>query len=70
MQSIAFVTGGEALHNNHHAAPTSARFSLRRGQIDLGWWFVRALVFVRLAHVRHDDVHLKGSASDRTRYVA
>src|SRR5262249_24548992 len=30
LQALAFVTGGEALHNNHHAAPTSARFSLHR----------------------------------------
>jgi len=56
---LALVTGGEGLHNNHHAAPTSARFSLRRGEIDPGWWLVRALVALGLARVRHDDVHLK-----------
>src|SRR5688500_15314683 len=28
-QWLAFLTGGEGLHNNHHAAPTSARFSHR-----------------------------------------
>ena len=59
LQPLALVTGGEGLHNNHHAAPTSARFSLHRGEIDPGWWVVRALVALRLAHVRHDDVHLK-----------
>lgn len=62
LQSLAFVTGGEALHNNHHAAPTSARFSLHDGEIDPGWWVVRALVALNLAHVRHDDVHLKSAA--------
>jgi stearoyl-CoA desaturase (delta-9 desaturase) len=62
MQSLALVTGGEGLHNNHHAAPTSARFSLHRGEADPGWWVVRLLVVLRLARVRHDDVHLKSAA--------
>ncbi len=62
LQSLALITGGEGLHNNHHAAPTSARFSLRPRQIDPGWWFVRLLVGLRLARVRHDDVHLKSAA--------
>ncbi|HEX5615279.1 MAG TPA: fatty acid desaturase [Acidimicrobiia bacterium] len=61
-QALALVTGGEGLHNNHHAAPTSARFSLHRGELDPGWWLVRALVALRLAHVRHDDVKLKPAA--------
>jgi stearoyl-CoA desaturase (delta-9 desaturase) len=62
MQSIALLTGGEALHNNHHAAPTSARFALHRGEIDPGWWLVRLLTTLHLAHVRHDDVKLKSAA--------
>jgi stearoyl-CoA desaturase (delta-9 desaturase) len=61
-QVLALVTGGEGLHNNHHAAPTSARFSLHRGELDPGWWLVRALVALRLAQVRHDDVKLKSAA--------
>jgi stearoyl-CoA desaturase (Delta-9 desaturase) len=62
LQPLALVTGGEGLHNNHHAAPTSARFSLHDGEIDPGWWVVRALVALHLAQVRHDDVHLKSAA--------
>ncbi len=62
LRPLALVTGGEGLHNNHHAAPTSARFSLRRGELDPGWWLVRVLVALHLAHVRHDDVHLKSAA--------
>ena len=27
IQWLAWLTGGEGLHNNHHAAPTSARFA-------------------------------------------
>ena len=46
LQSLALVTGGEGLHNNHHAAPTSARFALQRGEIDPGWWLVRVAACV------------------------
>ena len=53
------MTGGEGLHNNHHAAPTSARFALHQGELDPGWWVVRILFVLHLAHVRHDDVHMK-----------
>ena len=42
-QWLALFTAGEGLHNNHHAAPTSARFALARGQIDPGWWVTSAL---------------------------
>jgi stearoyl-CoA desaturase (Delta-9 desaturase) len=62
MKSLALITGGEGLHNNHHAAPTSARFSLHRREADPGWWFVRVLVALHLARVRHDEVHLKSVA--------
>jgi stearoyl-CoA desaturase (Delta-9 desaturase) len=58
-QWLAWISGGEGLHNNHHAAPTSARFALARGQIDPGWWLVRLLVRADLASVRHDDIKLK-----------
>jgi stearoyl-CoA desaturase (delta-9 desaturase) len=62
VQTLALVTGGEALHNNHHAAPTSAKFALAKGQIDPGWYFVKLLVFFKLASVRHEEVHLKNAA--------
>jgi len=61
-QLLALVSGGEGLHNNHHAAPTSARFALRRGEVDPGWFVVRVLVALRLAHVRHEDVKLRAAA--------
>ena len=61
-QLLALMSGGEGLHNNHHAAPTSARFSLHKGEIDPGWYLVKALVWMRLAQVRHEDVKLKNAA--------
>lgn len=61
-QWLAWISGGEGLHNNHHAAPTSARFALGRGQADPGWWLIRVLVTRDLAAVRHDEVKLKQTA--------
>jgi stearoyl-CoA desaturase (Delta-9 desaturase) len=58
-QWLAWLTGGEGLHNNHHAAPTSARFALGRGEVDPGWWVVRVLLASRQASLRHDGVKLK-----------
>ena len=58
-QWLALLTAGEGLHNNHHAAPTSANFALGRGEIDPGWWVVRVLLRCRQATVRHDEVRLK-----------
>jgi stearoyl-CoA desaturase (delta-9 desaturase) len=57
-QLLAFVTGGEGLHNNHHAAPTSATFALH-GEVDPGWWVIRVLRRLGLATIRHDEVKLK-----------
>ena len=33
---IALLSGGEELHNNHHAFPSSAKFSVRRFEFDIG----------------------------------
>jgi len=44
--------GGEELHNNHHAFPASAKFSIRPFEFDLGWLFIRFLDKLRLADVR------------------
>ncbi len=46
------VLGGEELHNNHHAFPSSARFSIRRWEVDIGWGAIRVLSALGLAHVR------------------
>lgn len=62
LQWLAFFTGGEGLHNNHHAAPTSARLSLRRGEVDLGWWVIAAMRRLHLATVRLDRVVLTRAA--------
>ncbi len=43
--------GGEELHNNHHAFPSSAKFALRRFEFDIGWATIRAFEKVGLAKV-------------------
>jgi stearoyl-CoA desaturase (delta-9 desaturase) len=62
-QWLALITGGEGLHNNHHAAPTSARFSLHRRELDPGWLTIRLLTALKCASVRHEDVKLKRVAA-------
>ena len=43
--------GGEELHNNHHAFPSSARFSMRKWEFDIGWAAIKLLESVKLAKV-------------------
>ncbi len=43
------VIGGEELHNNHHTYPTSAKFSVKRHEFDLGWVYIRLLARLGLA---------------------
>jgi stearoyl-CoA desaturase (delta-9 desaturase) len=53
------LIGGEELHNNHHAYPTSARFSIRWYEFDLGWQYIRALRWLNLAQVKKVAPELK-----------
>jgi stearoyl-CoA desaturase (delta-9 desaturase) len=46
------LLGGEELHNNHHAYPTSAKFSIRWYEFDLGWMYIKIMEFLGLATVR------------------
>jgi stearoyl-CoA desaturase (delta-9 desaturase) len=45
------LIGGEELHNNHHTYPTSAKLSTQWYEFDLGWGYIRALQWLRLARV-------------------
>ncbi|MDZ7840751.1 MAG: fatty acid desaturase [Gammaproteobacteria bacterium] len=46
------IIGGEELHNNHHAYASSARFSNKKWEIDIGWLYIRLLSGLGLAKVR------------------
>ncbi len=41
MFPVAFFIGGEELHNNHHAFPTAAKFSLKPWEFDIGWLYIK-----------------------------
>jgi stearoyl-CoA desaturase (delta-9 desaturase) len=43
------IIGGEELHNNHHTYPTSAKFSVKPYEFDLGWVYIRVLTWLGLA---------------------
>jgi len=44
------IVGGEELHNNHHTYPTSAKFSVKPYEFDIGWMYIRGLQAFGLAH--------------------
>ena len=46
------LIGGEELHNNHHTYPTSARFSVKPYEFDIGWAYIRGMEMIGLAKVR------------------
>ncbi len=46
------VIGGEELHNNHHTYPTSAKFSVKPYEFDIGWVYIRGMEMFGLAKVR------------------
>jgi len=45
------LVAGEELHNNHHAFPSSAKFSIYRWEFDIGWLYIRIFQALRLAKV-------------------
>lgn len=52
---LALLTSGEGMHNNHHDAPTSARFARHWYDPDAGWYATQALAAAHLAEVRHKE---------------
>ena len=49
---LGVLIGGEELHNNHHAFASSARFSSRWWEFDLGWGYICILQALGLAKVK------------------
>lgn len=45
------LLAGEELHNNHHAFPSSAKFSVQRWEFDIGWLYIRIFKTLGLARV-------------------
>lgn len=51
----SLLTCGEALHNNHHHVQNAAKFSVKFGELDPGWWYFNALRAVGLASTRKES---------------
>jgi len=49
IRSLALLTGGEGLHNNHHGFPRSPKFSFKASEIDPAWPIIKLLILLRLA---------------------
>jgi len=47
-----FWIGGEELHNNHHTFATSAKFSVKWWEFDLGWAYIKLFSLLGLAKVK------------------
>jgi len=47
-----FWIGGEELHNNHHTYASSAKFSVKPWEFDIGWMYICILSFFGLAKVK------------------
>lgn len=50
LPGLGLITFGENWHANHHAFPHSAKLGLEHGQIDPGYWFIKILKVMGLAH--------------------
>ncbi len=50
---LGIFLAGEELHNNHHTYGTSAKFSVKWWEIDLGWSVIQLLQFFGLAKAKY-----------------
>jgi stearoyl-CoA desaturase (Delta-9 desaturase) len=46
------IIGGEELHNNHHTYPTSAKFSVKKYEFDIGWVYISLMSRIGWASVK------------------
>ena len=63
---LGLLIGGEELHNNHHAFPTSAKLSNRWYEFDIGWLYISLLQKAGLARVKHRAPELLSADSRAT----
>ncbi|MHB1941707.1 MAG: DesA family fatty acid desaturase [Acidiferrobacteraceae bacterium] len=72
---FGLLIGGEELHNNHHAYASSAKFSSKWWEFDLGWGYIRLVEMLGLAKVRkvapvpHFDLNKQRCDIDTVRAV-
>jgi stearoyl-CoA desaturase (delta-9 desaturase) len=74
-RALAWVTGGESLHNNHHAHPRAPKFSMARLEFDPSWVLIRCLAAIGLAEIAGSPVRVVTSrrtplAAEATKHTA
>ena len=52
IRSLALLSGGEGLHNNHHAYQRSPKFSFTASELDPAWPIISLLIKLKLAKAR------------------
>ena len=58
------IIGGEELHNNHHAYGSSAKFSSKWYEFDIGWFYICCLKSVGLVTIKKVAPKLKLESDD------
>ena len=53
------IIGGEELHNNHHTYPTSAKFSVKPYEFDIGWFYISIMQKLGWAKVKKTPPRLR-----------
>ena len=48
LQSVALISGGEGLHNNHHAFPACPKLSMKKFEFDPAWAFIKVMSWCKL----------------------
>jgi stearoyl-CoA desaturase (delta-9 desaturase) len=69
-QWLAWLTAGEGLHNNHHAASTSAHLARSRGEHDPAWPAIRMARRLGWLTVRHEEPKLLPRVPKREKVAA
>jgi stearoyl-CoA desaturase (delta-9 desaturase) len=62
---LAWITGGESLHNNHHAHPRSPKFSVRRSEFDPSWPIIQSLAAAGLLVILGPPAAWTGATTPR-----
>ena len=59
---LGLISFGEGFHNNHHAFPTSAKFSSKLYEIDFGWmlvWILSKLNIIKNVNTQKNNLKTK-----------